>query len=181
MKGVIVYKSKYGATTQYSNWLADELGLPLVKAEEFDSKSLSDFDFVILASSIYIGKWLLRDWVKQNADVLKSKKLFFVMVCGTPSSDFKEQERLANTNIPSSLAKNSNVMFLRGRVVIKKLSLMDKLALRFASSMVNDPLKKKEMTEGYDEVSRANMVDIIKKVRAYLQAMNVQKAESNLV
>ena len=181
MKGVIVYKSKYGATSQYANWLADELGVPLVRAEEFSSKSLSDFDFVIFAGSIYIGKWLLRDWVKQNADALKAKKSFFVMVCGTPSSDFKEQERLANTNIPSSLRKNSDTIFLRGRVVIKKLSLMDKLALKFASSMVNDPVKKKEMQEGYDEVSRSNLVDVIRKVRQYLMSINVQKAESTLV
>ena len=71
MKGVIVYKSKYGATTQYANWLADELSVPLVRAEEFDSKNLSDFDFIILAGSVYIGKWLLREWVKQNAEALK--------------------------------------------------------------------------------------------------------------
>ena len=181
MKGVIVYKSKYGATSQYSHWLADELGLPLAKAEEFHSKSLSDFDFVILAGSIYIGKWLFRDWVKQNAEVLKSKKLFCVMVCGTPSTDFKEQERLASTNIPTSLMRNSDIIFLRGRVVIKSLSLMDKLALKFASSMVNDPIKKKEMQEGYDEVSRSKLVDVIRKVRLYLMSINVQKAESTLV
>ena len=102
------------------------------------------------------------------------------MVCGTPSSDFKEQQRLANTNIPPSLMKSSHVIFLRGRVVIQKLSLMDRFALKFATSMVNDSVKRKEMTEGYDEVSRTNMVDVIKKVRAYLQVMNVQKAESNL-
>jgi len=180
MKGVIVYKSKYGATSQYSKWLADELGLPLVKAEEFHPKSLSDFDFVILAGSIYIGKWLFRDWVKQNAEVLKSKKLFFVMVCGTPLTDFKEQERLTSTNIPTSLVRNSDIIFLRGRVVIKRLSLMDKLALKFASSMVSDPIKKKEMQEGYDDVSRTNLVDVIRKVRQYLLNINVKKAEASL-
>ena len=181
MKGVIVYRSKYGATWQYADWLADELKLPLVRAEELDSESLSEFDYVVLAGSVYIGKWMLREWVKHNAEVLKSKKLFYVIVCGTSSSETKEQERLAKTNIPHALLRNAEVSFLRGRVVIKRLSLMDKFALKFASRMVEDPVKKKEMREGYDEVSRTKLVDVIRKVRAYLQSMNVQKAESILV
>ena len=58
---------------------------------------------------------------------------------------------------------------------------MDKLALKFASSMVSDPIKKKEMQEGYDDVSRTNLVDVIRKVRQYLLNINVKKAEASLV
>ena len=153
----------------------------MVKAEECNAANLSEFDFVVLAGSVYIGKWMLREWVKQNSEPLKSKKLFFVIVCGTPSSNPEEQQRLAIANIPIPLRLNSDVIFLRGRVIIKKLSMLDKLALKVASRMEKDPVKKKEMKEGYDEVSRTKLVEVIKAVRAYLSSAKPKKSAATVV
>jgi len=66
MKGIIIYKGKYGATEQYANWLSAELDLPLVSADDISAEKLRIFDFVVLAGSVYIGKWMMRDWLKQN-------------------------------------------------------------------------------------------------------------------
>jgi menaquinone-dependent protoporphyrinogen IX oxidase len=170
MKGVILYKSKYGATRQYMDWLASELQLPLVKAEEFDLENLSQFEFVIIAGSVYVGKWMLRDWVKENLIKLRSRKIFFLFVCGTPSSSAGEQQRLAKTNIPEVLKETSDIIFLRGRVVINKLSWLDRFALRMASGMEKDPIKKKEMRDGYDDVSRTNLVGVIRRVKAFVKS-----------
>ena len=76
MKGLIIYKGKYGATKQYVTWLADELHLPAIALEDVDEEHLRFFDFIILAGSIYIGKWTLRDWVNDH-QVLTSLALMF--------------------------------------------------------------------------------------------------------
>ena len=170
MKGVILYKSKYGATSQYMEWLATELQLPLIKAEEFDPENLSQFEFVIIASSVYVGKWMLRDWVKLNLRKLQSGKIFFLFVCGTSPSNPAEQQRLAKTNIPQELQQKSEILFLRGRVVINRLTWLDKIALKMASGVEKDPIKKKEMREGYDDVSRTNLAGVIRRVKAFVKS-----------
>ena len=35
MEGVVIYKSKYGATEQYARWIGAALKLPIIKAGEF--------------------------------------------------------------------------------------------------------------------------------------------------
>ena len=45
MKGVIVYKSRYGATTQYANWLGEILQYPVYESDELKNIKLSHYYF----------------------------------------------------------------------------------------------------------------------------------------
>ena len=60
MKGVIVYKGKYGATRQYAEWLGAELKLAVQQAEDLTKEKLSLFDYIIMGSSVYVGKLLMK-------------------------------------------------------------------------------------------------------------------------
>lgn len=53
MKGVIIYKSKYGATQQYALWLSTALELPAWQPEEKTINELLNSDFFIIGSPIY--------------------------------------------------------------------------------------------------------------------------------
>ena len=168
MKGLIIYRGKYGTTFQYVDWLGKKLQLPITSPDEIGPGDLQSFDFIVLAGSIYIGKWMLRDWVKIHRDVFTDKKLFFLMVCGTPASNRPEQLRLAKTNIPDSLVQKSDVFFLPGRVVISKLSWIDRLFLKMGARMEKDPVKKRQMLEGYDAVSQEHLEEVIKKIQSFV-------------
>ena len=48
MKGIILYKSKYGATKQYAEWIAERTGFPCVRTEDADIRTISECDTVIL-------------------------------------------------------------------------------------------------------------------------------------
>ena len=50
MKGVIVYKGKYGATRQYAEMLSKELNLPAF-APVATSEQLMDADYVLIGSA----------------------------------------------------------------------------------------------------------------------------------
>ncbi|HWV65705.1 flavodoxin domain-containing protein, partial [Chitinophaga sp.] len=77
MKGLIIYKGKYGATRQYALWLGDALGWPVVPAGLETTQQLLNAECIILGSSIYIGKLQLRKWVKEHENLIISKRLFF--------------------------------------------------------------------------------------------------------
>lgn len=81
MKGLVIYKGKYGATKQYAMWIGQELQLPVASADRFPVGELSKYDYFILGSSVYIGKLEIRKWLKKHFHHLYPKKNIFLPGC----------------------------------------------------------------------------------------------------
>jgi len=47
MSGIILYKSKYGATKQYADWISERTGFSCIKTDAADIKKLSDYDVTL--------------------------------------------------------------------------------------------------------------------------------------
>lgn len=167
MRGIIIYKGKYGATHQYALWLGEELRLPVLSADELSADKLRLYDFVVLAGSVYVGKWMLRDWLKRNLSILQNKKAFYLIVCGTPASRKAEQEKIAKANIPTSTYIPSDIFFLPGRLIFDKLSWTDRFVLKMGARLARDPETKRAMLQDYDAVSRGNLNEIISAVKSF--------------
>jgi menaquinone-dependent protoporphyrinogen IX oxidase len=80
MKGLIVFKGKYGATAQYAEWLGVALDIPVMEAEEVTAEIINDHDYVVVGSSVYVGKLRLRSWLAQFTPSLASRKTFFLRI-----------------------------------------------------------------------------------------------------
>jgi len=167
MKGIIIYKGKYGATAQYAAWLADALGLPVVSTDQQASVDLSGYDYVMVGSPVYVGKLLMRDWLHENATVLQHKKVFVFIVNSASADDKQREDAVVKGNLPDELAKASKIYFLRGRVVINKLSWTDRLVVKLGAMMEKDPEKKALMRRGFDGVKRENVNPLIKAALEY--------------
>lgn len=76
MKGVFIYKGKYGATRDYATLLSKELNFP-VFTPTITRGAFMDADYVLIGSSVYVGKLLLQSWLIRNEKWLKTKKLVF--------------------------------------------------------------------------------------------------------
>ena len=167
MKGLIIYKSKYGATTQYADWLGADLGLPVYSTEKADSQELQAADYVLIGSSVYIGRLLIKKWLRKNIAILKNKKLFLFVVCGGGATDKQQQEAIINTNLPAILSSQCDVYFMPGRLDIKKLSWTDKWKLRFGAALEKDPLKKNVMRNGVDAVAKYQIAGLVRSVSLF--------------
>lgn len=55
MKGVIIYKSKYGSTRQYAEWICAETGFDLFDVKQCPH-NLSQYDLVVLGSNVIAGR-----------------------------------------------------------------------------------------------------------------------------
>jgi menaquinone-dependent protoporphyrinogen IX oxidase len=166
--GTVICKSKYGATLQYATWIGDELKLPVVVPERMDARILSACDFLLIGSSVYVEKLLIRDWLRQNRTLLQNKRLFLFVVCATPSSEPEKQAGIIDQNIPKGLIAPEDIFFLPGRVVIQDLSLMDGLMIKIGARLEKDPVKKQVMLSGIDAVKKENISEILKSVRAFI-------------
>jgi len=165
MKGIILFMGKYGATRQYAEWLGNELHLPVTSLSNFPEDTISDYDCLVILSSVYIGKMLIRDWLKKNEAVLRHKMVFFGIVCMTPDSAIEEQNEIISRNIPSFLNHPSKTFFLLGRLEKRKLSLRDRFMLWIGSLLEKDPIRKHTMKTDIDWVSRDNISNLVKMVR----------------
>lgn len=167
MKGIIVYKGKYGATHQYASWLRNELELHLAPAENCKKYQLDLSDAVVIGSSIYIGKLLIRKWLKNNIDTLRNKKIFLFAVCGTPIGETKKLQTYLESSVPAELLHQCKVYFLPGRLVYKNLSWMDKFMLRMGALLSKEPEAKKTMLADYDEVKKENLDEMLRDIKRF--------------
>ncbi|HZX58576.1 MAG TPA: flavodoxin domain-containing protein [Mucilaginibacter sp.] len=162
MKGIVIYKGKYGATAQYAGWVAEALHLPVIDINQQNAIDIMGYDYVIVGSPVYMGKLLIRDWLTKNEEMFLNKKLFLFVVSSTSPDDKSRQETVLKGNLSEKLADATTVFFLRGRVVINKLSWTDKLIVWFGAMREKDPQKKALMRRGFDAVKRENINPLIK-------------------
>lgn len=122
--GVIVYKSRYGTTQQYAEWIKKELRVPKIDPERLDGQVLAACDFVVIGTPVYQGEMLIRDWLWFNQPGLSAKRLFVFIVCLHFTDADKRQQMIAD-NIPGSLLASCAFYFLPGRVNVEALSPED--------------------------------------------------------
>lgn len=168
MKSIVVYKGKYGATKQYAEWLGADLGIPVLEASQADARTIKKFDCIIMGSSVYIGKILLRPWMKEFADILKDKKLFVFIVCATESAEKEKLEEIARENVDGMFPQRPTVFFLHGRMIKSKLGWLDRFMLKMGARMQKDPAVKQHMLQDFDDVLKINLQPLESAVKAQI-------------
>ena len=88
-KALIVYGTRYGATANTSEVIADtlrQLGyeVKIVGAKKEKLQSISEFDLIIVGSGIQMGKWTSdpEDFIKKFQKEITTKKLALFVSCG---------------------------------------------------------------------------------------------------
>jgi len=88
-KALIVYGTRYGATANTSEVIADTLKqvgyqVKIVDAKKEKVQSISEFDLIIVGSGIQMGKWTSEpeDFIKKHQKELATKKLALFVSCG---------------------------------------------------------------------------------------------------
>ncbi len=171
MKGVIIFKGKYGATEQYAEWLGQELGLPVFTPDNYKTEDIFNCDFVVIGSSVYIGKLQIKEWIKANIPGLLTKKIFLFVVSGTPAGEIAKLESYMQESVPSQVRKKSQVYFLPGKLIYRGLSWRDKFMLRMGAMLTKEKDTKKRMLTDYNKVRKENLDAMLKDIREYSGAV----------
>ena len=169
MKGLVIYKGKYGATKQYAMWISQELQLPVASADRFHTNELMKYDYFILGSSVYIGKLEIKDWLKKNFYVLQNKKIFFFQVAASPVEQIEKRQSYNKASLPPSILKNIQFYYLPGRMIMRNLSVWDRFMLKMGAKLVKDPMEKKAMLTDFDHVKKEKVIPIMEGVRTFLE------------
>ena len=167
MKGLVVYKGKYGATKQYATWIGQELRLPVASADRFPVDELPNYDYFILGSSVYIGKLEIKEWLKKNFKALQNKKIFFFQVAASPIEQIEKREGYNKASLPSIMVEKIQFYYFPGRMIMRNLSAWDRFMLKMGAKLTKDPSEKKAMLTDFDQVKKENTFPITAAVKTF--------------
>ncbi|SFP80554.1 flavodoxin domain-containing protein [Parafilimonas terrae] len=85
MNGIIIYTSKYGATKQYAEWLGEMLNLPAISSNRIMKNKLKKYNYILLGTPVYFGRFKLNAWLRHNIKTLIDKKLLLFIVSAATS------------------------------------------------------------------------------------------------
>lgn len=143
-KTAVVYKSKYGATKQYAQWIKEELGADIFESKTVKAQDLKDYDTVIYGGGLYAGQINGIKFLSQNYEELKDKHLI-LYTCGLGDDSTETNAKYIQNSINKALSpeiqENIKTYCLLGKMDFKKLNLLH-------SIMMN--MFHKSMKKGYE-------------------------------
>jgi len=142
-KIAVIYKSHYGTTKQYAEWIAEALDAALFEASSVKPAQLMDYDIVIYGGGLYAGGILGAKLVAKNP--CKSLVVFTVGLADPETTDFTDI--LTKNFTPERLA-GLKVFHLRGGIDYKKLGMVHKAMMAL---MKKETEKKPVAERGADD------------------------------
>jgi len=113
MKTAILYRSFWGTTKQYAEWLHEEIESGIFKHNKVNKQSLLAYDLVILCTGTYAGWISLGGYLKKHWDMLKDKKVVLLVVGSVPTDD--ESSIRSYEKIPEQIRKSIKYFKLIGK------------------------------------------------------------------
>jgi len=132
-----IYKSHYGTTKQYAEWIAEALDATLFEASKIKGHQLMDFDIVVYGGGLYAGGVLGAKLVAKNP--CKSLVLYTVGLATPEITDFTGSLKAFTAEQQSKM----KIFHLKGGIDYSKLGF----AHKFMMSMVKKDAEKKPPTE----------------------------------
>ena len=141
MKIAVIYRSKYGATKQYAEWIAEELNADLFEYGTVKPSDFKDYDLIIYGGGLYAGGISGVKLVTK-----KPNKSLIVFTTGITSAETINNSELINRNIPSDMQSNIKLFYLRGSLECKKLNTTHKIMISMLKKFMLDKKSQSELT-----------------------------------
>lgn len=167
MKTIVVYRSKYGYTKKYAEWLAESLGCDIKENASFTD--IAGYDAVICGGGIYAGRINGAKLITKNMSRLSGKKLVLFAV-GSSVGRPEELEAFWKKALEETVREKIPHFYLRGGFDYGRLGSVDRLMMNMLKKML---LGKDILTEDdkgllaayeipIDFTEKKNLDDIIK-------------------
>lgn len=124
MKGIVLYRSKYGATKKYAEWIAEETGYDIKDITKTSKKDIENYDVLILGSGVYAMGISCLSFLRKNPDLIKNKKIYVFCDGASPYSE-EAFEAVKSHNMKDDL-KDIPMYYFRGGWDMDSMSFMDR-------------------------------------------------------
>ena len=145
MNTAVIYKSNYGATKRYAEWIAEELCCPVFDLAQIKPDELNTYDLIIYGGGMYAGSIAGAKQIVKNFH--KQLVIFAVGLSDPADANISE---IAKQNVLS----DTKLFVFQGGYEFDKLSVPHKLIMRVVrKAMGNKPgMTAEEKAAMYENV-----------------------------
>lgn len=136
METVVIYRSKYGTTRRYAEWIAQALDGQLLEASQASPTALMQYDTIIYGGGLYAGRICGLDLITKNYAALREKKLIVFTVGITDPLEKDQLKAVVENNLTAEISGQIPIFHLRGGIDYQKLKLRHKAMMRMLVHMI---------------------------------------------
>ncbi len=146
MKTIVIYKSKYGSTRSYAQWIAEELSCEIVEVSKVKAEDLYKYDTIIYGGGLYAEVIAGVSIITKNIENLRDKNIVVYTTGITPTDCREYYDKLViEKNFKGGKPENITVFNYPGRMVVSELSLVHRTALKTLKKIMSDKKNPTEM------------------------------------
>ncbi len=124
----VVYKSRYGSTKEYAQWIAEEIERDLFEAASVTGQYLEQYDTIIYGGGLYAVGILGIKLIRNHFESLKDKNIIVFSV-GLAKESPEAMEDIKEKNFSEEMQQTELIM-LRGAFDLEKLSFSDRMMMK---------------------------------------------------
>jgi menaquinone-dependent protoporphyrinogen IX oxidase len=140
-KTAVIYKSKYGNTKQYAEWIAESLKADLYEDDKIKSSELASYDKIIYGGGLYAGGINGAALISKNFESIKDKYLIVFTVGLASPEDPSIYSAIIEKAFTEEMRRNIKFFHFRGGINYRELGMIHKGMMAMLKKMVE---KKKE-------------------------------------
>ena len=163
MKGIIVYKSVYGSSRQYADWLSEDTGFPARDVVNVTQEELREAEAVVMGCGVMAYRPTLARCIDQNRDLLRDKKLFAFTTSGSDKDDPRLQEGFRTAL--RDLADQFTYVPVGGRLNATSLRPVHRLMLRLGIRIRRELAERARSGDGVDNINRSDLAPLLEAIR----------------
>ncbi len=157
MNAIVIYKSKYGSTKAYAEWIAEELGCEAKDAKGIKVGDLLKYDTIIYGGGLYAEIISGVSLITKNIEKLKNKKLIVFTTGITPLHvrEYYDGEVL-DKNFKPEIRQFIKVFNFMGKMILSELSVPHRSALKMLKKIMSAKENPTELEKMLIELCDAN-------------------------
>lgn len=125
----VVYKSKYGSTKKYAQWIAEECQVDLFDVSEVSAEKLKQYDTIVYGGAIYANGISGVTIITKNYEALKDKKIAVFTVGIAAVNDEESFLPIIEKNFSKEMISHIKFFHFRGGIDYKNLGILHKSML----------------------------------------------------
>ncbi len=163
MNGIVIYRSSYGSTKQYAEWIAEEAGF-----STYDSRDRAipwdEAETIVIGCPIIANKPFLAGWLEKNWDRMKDKNVVLFTTSGADPAHAPVQEWI-EASISEAMRSAMAVFPLAGRFRFADMNGLHKAMLRIGAILFRSDDIKNQIKNPVDGVSKESLSELLVHVR----------------
>lgn len=131
MNAIVIYKTKYGSTKTYAQWIAASLGCEAFDAKSISADDLTKYDTIVYGGGLYAEVINGVSLITKNIDKLNGSKIA-VYTTGITPLDCRDyyDKMVIEKNFKPEIRSKIKVFNFMGKMVLSELSLVHRTALK---------------------------------------------------